>query len=261
MKLSVTGILKRLTKWSVKHEPEILQAMGLAAGATALVLTATGTVKAVREVDEKQPATKADTVKLVAKYYIPAAVAAGTSCAFHIAASRSYIKRNAMLASWGTMMYEKLNKLEDKNVEVLGDKKANEIKDSIASDEIKNRSITDVVETGHGHALFFDGLTGQVIRSDYNYIQTVINNLNAGIANAIAAERGDRSKDAHYPSIWDWETLMGERETDHAHHYGWYDGSLIRVNIRYEKHESGESIGYIDHKTMWMVRPEYMFTR
>ena len=259
MKFNVGKVLKNLTKFAVKHQPEILQAMGFATGATALVLTATGTVKAVREIDEKQPATKTETAKIAAKHYIPAAGAAMVSFGFHIAASKSYIKRNTMLASYATMMYDKYNKLEEKNIEVLGDKKANEVKDHIASDEIKHAKLTDVVETGHGHALFLDGLTGQVIRSDYGYIQKVVNDLNAGIANAIAAERGDKSKDAHYPSVWEWETLMGERETNHANHYGWYDGTLIRVNIRYEKHESGESIGYIDHKTLWSIRPEYMY--
>lgn len=263
MKFDLTKILKNITKWSVKHQPEILQAMGFAAGASALVLTATGTIKAVREVDEKQPATKTDTFKIAAKHYIPAAIAAGTSVAFHIGASRTYIKRNTMLASWGTMMYEKLNKLEEKNVEVLGEKKSNQVTDAVAtSKDYKNIDVSNAIETGYGHQLFVDELTGQLFRSSIEHVQSVKNNLNEGIANAIATERGDRTKKAgHYPSLWEYMIQMGERDINNSNHYGWYDGSLINFHVTYETHTNGESIGIITHKSMFMIRPEYMYTR
>ena len=259
MKMNLTKMLKNLTKWSVKHQPEILQAFGFAAGASALVLTATGTVKAVKEVEEKKPEGKVETVKATAKYYIPAAIAAGVSVGCHISASKVYIKRNAMLTSWGMMAYEKLNKLEEKNAEVLGEKKANKIKEEIAVDEIKRYSANGVKETGHGNTLFIDGITKQVFRSDYAYVQEVVNTLNNYIVNMIAAERGDRHKEGHYPSLWEYETLMGLEETDNANHYGWYDGQLLRVHIWYDKASNGEPIGYIDHKTMYGVRPEYQY--
>lgn len=259
MKLNATQLLKNLTKWSTKHTPEILHALGFAAGASAIVLTATGTVKAVREIDEKQPATKKDAAKLVAKYYIPAGIAAAASVTCHTCAAREYIRRNTMLASWGTMMCDKLSRLEDKNVEVLGEKKAQKIQDEMALDQIKKTDITNVIETGHGNTLFLDELTGQLIRSDYHYIMDLVNKLNYGIANAIAAERGDRSRDGAYPSIWEYERLMGERETSNANHYGWYDGKLIRITCTYDKAENGEPIGYLKHHTMYGVRPEFMY--
>lgn len=259
MKLSVSKMLKHLTKWGTKHTPEILHAAGFAAGASALVLTATGTVKAVREIDEKKPATKKDAAKLVAKYYIPAGVAALASVTCHTCAAREYIRRNTMLASWGTMMCDKLNKLEEKNVEVLGEKKAQKIQDEMALDELKRTDVSNVIETGHGNTLFVDQLTGQVIRSDYHYIMDLVNKLNYGIANAIAAERGSRTSDGRYPSLWEYEKLMGERETDNANHYGWYDGKLIRITCTYDKADNGEPIGYLRHHTLFGVRPDYLY--
>lgn len=263
MRFNLTNVMKTISKWSIKHQPEILQAMGFAAGASALVLTATGTIKAVREIDEKQPATKADTVKIAAKHYIPAAIAAGTSVAFHVGSARTYIKRNIMLTNCCAMAYEKLNKLEEKNVEVLGEKKANQITDAVAmSKDVKNMDISNAFDTGYGGQLFFDGLTGQLFRSNINHIKDVKNNLNEGIANAIATERGDRTKKAgHYPSLWDYLVQMGEKDIDHSNHYGWYDGSMIDFRVTYEEHVNGESIGIISHRSLFMVRPEYMYTR
>lgn len=263
MKLNMGKVLKGLTRWGTKHTPEILHALGFAAGASALALTASGTVKAVREIDEKQPATKKDTIKIAAKYYIPAAAAATASVAFHTTAARSYIKRNAMLASWGMTLYDRLNTMEEKNIEVLGEKKSNAVADAVAVEEFNKRNypVNNAIETGHGNALFFDGLNGQIIRSDYHYILNTLSELNVGIANAIAAERGDpNARNGHYPSLWNYEQLMGEKETDHCNDYGWYHGQLIRVHISYEKAENGEPIGIISHQSRYTPRPEFMYT-
>lgn len=257
MKMNFSRMIKNLGKWAIKHQPEIMHAMGFAAGASALVLTATGTVKATKAIEVSNAETKAEKVKVGAKYYIPAATAAVTSVVFHTIGIKTYIHRNAMLASWGTMMYDKLNKLEEKNVQVLGEKKSEKIKEELALDELRKTSITNVKETGYGSTLFVDGLTHQVFRSDYSHIMNSINELNSGIANAIAYERGDHRRDGgHYPSLWDYERALNLDETNFANHYGWYDGKLIYVHIYYEKAENGEPIGYIDHKTLYGPRPD-----
>lgn len=265
MKVNFNKVLRNLSKWATKHQPELLQAMGFAAGASALVLTATGTVKTVREIDEKEiekPLTKKEKVAVAAKHYIPATLAAGMSVACHIGASKVYIKRNAMLASWGTMMYDKLNKLEEKNVEVLGEKKAQKIQDELAIDEMRNKySVNGVIETGHGNTLFYESMLGMMFRSDYHYYMSRLTELNECISNAVAAERGIKTNGpAHYISMMQYEDAQGLRQTEHCQHYGWYDGSLIRVAITWEKADNGEPIGIISHKTMYGVRPEYMFT-
>lgn len=269
MKMNFTKMFKNLSKWAVKHQPELMHAMGFAAGASALVLTATGTVKAVREIDEKElvkPLTKKEKVTTAAKYYIPAVAAAGASVAFHTIGIKTYINRNAMLASWGTMVYDKLNKLEDKNVEMLGEKKADKIKDSIASDAIKNADVTRVKETGHGNCLFIDSLNGQMIRSSAQYINDLINRFNRGIVNQMALERGEKvphGEECRYPSLYNWELEMGEDETAFSTQMGWYHGQLIHAHIRYDKHEeSGEPIGYIEFPAASMPRenPNRIFT-
>lgn len=265
MKLNFTKMLKSLTKWGVKHQPEILHALGFAAGASALVLTATGTAKAVREVDEKQPATKSETVRVAAKYYIPAGIAAGVSVGFHVAGIRSYAKINKSLAQWGMLMYDRLNKLEEKNIEVLGEKKAQKIKEDIARDEINKYEYfaSDVVETGHGNFLFRDMLTGQTIRTDPHYVHKLIDRFNEAIINQKAIEMGNSRNsikgEAYYPSLLNYEIEMGERETSNCQHYKWYD--LLRVHISYEKAQNGEPLGIIDHQTPYMVREEFMHMR
>lgn len=258
MRVNFTRMLKTLSKWAVRHQPEIMHAMGFAAGASALVLTATGTVKAVKDVEEKLPETAktVEKVKVAAKHYIPAIACATASVAFHTIGIKTYINRNAMLASWGTMMYDRLTTLENKNREVLGEKKSQQIQDAIAQDEIKKIDPSTAIDTGHGHCLFIDELNGQLIRSSNDYIQNLVNDFNKAIVNQLALERGERPKgECYYPTVYHWETCMGERETNFNTQKGWFDGDLIRVNISYDKHESGEPVGYIHHVTMPVPHP------
>ena len=268
MRLNFSRMLKHLGKWMVRHQPELMHAMGFAAGASALVLTATGTAKAIREVDETEevkPMTKADKALVYAKHYIPAGLATVASVTFHVAGIKTYARRNAMLTSLSATMYDRLTKLEEKNMEVLGEKKATQIQDEIAKDGIKGIDISNAKETGHGNCLFKDEYNGQIIRSSATYINDLINTMNRGIINAMAVERGERlpaQETAHYPSLYDWELAMGEDVTTFAPQMGWYNGTLIHAHISYEKHESGEPIGIITFaaKSMPLPNPNRLYT-
>ncbi|MBP5593956.1 MAG: hypothetical protein J6Y02_01145 [Pseudobutyrivibrio sp.] len=258
MKLNLARLTGNIAKWSVKHTPEILHALGFAAGASAIVLTATGTVKAVRAYDEQQPATKKETFRVCGKYYIPAVGAAILATTCHCAAAKAYLKRNAMLTSCCTMAYDKISRLEEKNVEILGEKKAAQINGEVAESNLSKVDFRNIVNTGHGETLFYDEFIGQTFRSDWGYICSKINELNAGIANEIAYERGDRdTKRGRYPTIYDYEIELNLRQTNFCHHYMWCDGSLIRATVDYKTADNGEPIGIITHHTMPMVRPEY----
>jgi len=259
MKVNLAKLTRNISKWGIKHTPEILHAIGFAAGASAVVLTGVGTVKAVRAYDEQQPATKKETVRVCGKYYIPAGGAMLLSFGCHCMAMRAYIKRNAMLSSWGMMAYDKLARLEEKNVEILGERKATQINDEIAKESVTKFDPLTVVSTGHGDTLFYDQFLNVSYRSDWGFQCSVINDFNQGIAYAMAYERGERDKPpGHYPSIFDYEKAMGLPETTFCNHWGWYDGSYIRTTVTYETASNGEPIGIITHHTMPMPRPEYM---
>lgn len=267
MRLNITQVFKDLTKWGIKHQPELFQALGFAAGASALVLTATGTVKAVKEVEEKQPVTKTQTAKVVAKYYIPAGMAAATSFFFHIMASKTYIRRNALLTSWGLSMYDRLQKIEESQIDILGEKKTKEIQDKVAEKEMAPyiSNAQDIIDTGYGNQLFIDGTTGQMMRCSVEHVKETFNILNEQIALAIASERGDRvNKPGHYPSHEEYLDLLGGgklRKTNWCRYFGFYSTELIKYLIRYETYEpTGESVGYIDIKTMVAPRSEYIYS-
>ena len=271
MKVNFSKALKGLSKWAVRHQPELMHALGFAAGASALVLTATGTAKTVREYDErmadeeKPEPTKAEVAKIAVKNYIPAAIAATSAVVFHTMGIKSYIKRNAMLTAYAMNMYDRLTKIEEKNVEILGEKKAKEIQDAVAVEDVKHMDLTGFKETGHGTCRFIDKWNGQKIMTSATYVHELINRYNEGILNQMAMERGEyipAGKTCHYPSVYNWEMDMGEEVTDFGQHMGWFDGTLIHAHISYEKHESGEPIGFIQFAAASMpkINPNRLYT-
>lgn len=241
MRFNVTKSLKSLVKWGSKHSPELLHVAGFAMGATALVLTATGTVKAVRELDEKEPEKTSDKAVIVAKHLAPAGMAAAVSFAFHVMGVKKFKKMNAVLLTWGTWTADRLKKLEDKEIEILGENKAKKIQEAVDYDKgtelMQNQgAFHNIINTGYGDFLFLDHLTGQVFRSEHNAIQRQVNELNARINGSEFIEENE------------YLEALGERRVDHGDYLGWFD-DLIRIRIDYRKAPNGEPIGHIIHST------------
>ena len=181
---SIKAVTKGVEKFVKKNAPQILAGLGIACGLGAVGMTAKGTIKAVRIVDELKKEnpepTKKEIVKAVYKEYLPAAglTIAGIGCvvgSVHISA-----RRIATLGLAYAMSDKSLKEYQEKAKEMLGEKKEEELRGKIAQDYIdKNPPEERLIQNAEGGAvLCLDKLTGQYFYSDADTINRVINELN-----------------------------------------------------------------------------------
>lgn len=189
-KMQLKAIFTDLSKAARKHSPEILTGIGIAGMLSTTVLAVRATPKALMLIEEKkrekkfageQPElTKVEIVKTAWKPYIPAAVTGVASVACLVGASSVNARRNAALAAAYALSETTLADYKEKVVETLGEKKAQEVKDAIAKDQIEKNppSKSTVIATDKGETLCYDSISGRYFKSDIEYIRRAGNNLN-----------------------------------------------------------------------------------
>ena len=189
-KMQLKAIFTDLSKAARKHSPEILTGIGIAGMLSTTVLAVRATPKALMLIEEKkrekkfaggQPElTKVEIVKTAWKPYIPAAVTGVASVACLVGASSVNARRNAALAAAYALSETTLADYKEKVVETIGEKKAQEVKDVIAKDQIEKNppSKSTVIATDKGETLCYDSISGRYFKSDIEYIRRAVNNLN-----------------------------------------------------------------------------------
>lgn len=109
----------------------------------------------------------------------PVATCAGSV----VCACLGYKDANKIIASISaayTFAQSELIDYKEKLPEVLGDKKASELKGEVAKEKIKDAPLSDgkVIITGHGDYLCYDTYSGRYFRSNYETIRQKVNDLN-----------------------------------------------------------------------------------
>lgn len=227
---SIKAVTKGVEKFVKKNAPQILAGLGIACGLGAVGMTAKGTIKAVRIVDELKKEnpepTKKEIVKAVYKEYLPAAglTIAGIGCvvgSVHISA-----RRIATLGLAYAMSDKSLKEYQEKAKEMLGEKKEEELRGKIAQDYIdKNPPEERLIQNAEGGAvLCLDKLTGQYFYSDADTINRVINELNRLL-----------NSDYHV-SFNDYFIELGLNPCGIGDEWGWNleDGDLIQPSFTTE---------------------------
>lgn len=227
---SIKAITKTVESAVKKNAPQILAGLGIAFGLGAVGMTARGTVKAVRIVDEMKKEnpepTKKEIVKAVYKEYIPAAglTVAGIGCvvgSVHISA-----RRIATLGLAYAMSDKNFKEYKDKAKEMLGEKKEEELRGKIAQDRIdKNPPREGFIENADGGGvLCLDSFTGRYFYSDADTINRVVNELNRLLLND------------YYVSYNDYLIELGRQPCKFGDEWGWNveDGDLIQTEFTSE---------------------------
>lgn len=227
---SIKAVTKGVEKFVRTNAPQILAGLGIACGLGAVGMTAKGTIKAVRIVDELKKEnpepTKKEIVKAVYKEYLPAAglTIAGIGCvvgSVHISA-----RRIATLGLAYAMSDKNFKEYKDKAKEMLGEKKEEELRGKIAQDYIdKNPPEERLIQNAEGGAvLCLDKLTGQYFYSDADTINRVINELNRLL------------NSDYYVSFNDYFIELGLNPCGIGDEWGWNleDGDLIQPSFTTE---------------------------
>lgn len=195
-----------------EKSPEILIGFGLAGMLTSTVLAVKATPKALDILEqEDRELSKIDKVKLTWKCYAPAAIGYCASAACIIGANSVNSKRNAVLAGAYKVSETALLEYRDKVVEVLGEEKEKEIRESVAKGHIAPKE-SEVVIVGKGDTLCYDMFSGRYFKSDMSKIQKVLNEINYRLTheniisvNEFYIELGISTVDMGYEHGWNIE--------------------------------------------------------
>ena len=195
-----------------EKSPEILIGFGLAGMLTSTVLAVKATPKALDILEqEDRELSKIDKVKLTWKCYAPAAIGYCASAACIIGANSVNSKRNAVLAGAYKVSEAALLEYRDKVIEVLGEDKEKEIRESVAKGHIAPKE-SEVVIVGKGDTLCYDMFSGRYFKSDMSRIQKVLNEVNYRLTheniisvNEFYIELGISTVDMGYEHGWNIE--------------------------------------------------------
>ena len=255
---SLTNVLNRLQFTMVKHGPEILTGIGIAGMVTSTVLAVRATPKAIRLLEEEAESrgdvlvcqlSVSEKIKTCWKCYIPSVVTGIASTACLIGASSVNSKRNAALAAAYNISTAALTEYKDKVIETVGEKKERAIRDEIAKDKIEMNPVhtKEVIMTGKGKTLCYDGIFGRYFESDMDTIRRALNTINREIIH------GDM-----YASLNDFYDAIGIGPIRIGNELGWnIDDGEIDVDFSAQLTDDGRPCIVL----MYNVAPRYNYSR
>lgn len=251
---SVTNMLNRLQFTMVKHGPEILTGIGIAGMVTSTIFAVRATPKAIQLLEEETTSkgdelTVPEKIKTCWKCYIPTAVTSVASIACLIGASSVNSKRNAALAAAYNISTAALTEYKDKVIETVGEKKERAIRDEIAKDKVEKNPVhtKEIIMTGKGKTLCYDGIFGRYFESDMDTIRRALNTINREIIH------GDM-----YVSLNDFYDAIGIGPIRIGNELGWnIDDGEIDVDFSAQLSDDGRPCIVL----MYNVAPRYNYSR
>lgn len=241
-KPNVTKIFNTVKKAVGKKSPEILIAFGIAGMITTTVLAVKATPKAMEKIKkaEKDKAeeyncnhadsdieastlklTKPEVVKATWKCYIPAAISGAASIACIVGANTVHSKRNAAIATAYKLSEKALTEYKEATIEEVGEEKAKAIKDRVAQKQLDNNPVNDsqVIITGNGKQLCYDGVSGRYFESSIQEIETAVNKINRSLNYDM------------YVSLSEFYDELDLEHTDISDELGWnLDDGLVEIS-------------------------------
>lgn len=213
-----------------ENSASILTGVGVAGTITTAYLTGRASIKAMDLIREEETnvrrsgdgiggLSRRDKAQLVWPIFLPS-VAAGTLTVTSIVlANREASKKTAALAAAYGLSERALAEYRDKVVEQLGKTKEQAVRDSIAQDRVANKPVSQVIITGKGDVLCYDGVTGRYFESNVESIKKAMNDINYRIMN-----HGYESLSAFYD-------LIGLPATSYSDEVGWNSNELMDISF------------------------------
>ena len=175
-------IFSSIAKFASRHKGELLIGTGLALLLGTAGTTAYGTMKAVKQVQEKETEkgsklTKKEIFKTTYKNYIIPVSTAVAGTILIISGMKVHCNREAALVAAYTLSETALNEYQTKARDILGPKKEQEIHEAVSKDIVEKTN--NVVIASDGKTLFYEPISGRIFQSTWTDIQRIVNELNA----------------------------------------------------------------------------------
>jgi hypothetical protein len=249
--MDLSMLFKRAGKVAAENSPAILTALGVSGTLTTAYLAAKAGFKSVavlqeaeenkkaeflgdalREVEEgpepqgvtkmtPEPLTTREKVEAVWPLYAPAVASAAFTVSAIILAARVSERRNAALAAAYTTVRESYTEYRAKNVEKIGKKKEQEVRDEIAQDRINRKPVSKgvlLLTKKGGETLIQDAWTGRFFTSSKALIDKAVNDFNSQLI------KND------YGSLSEFWNLIGIPSTTDSDYIGWSVDQLLEID-------------------------------
>lgn len=221
--MTLRSVVKVSERFIIDNSPAILSGIAVAGTVSVAYLTGKATFKAAELIREEQQnqnlqekGHELDTkekVKLVWKQYIPPVIVTVGTIGCIMTASTISASRLAAMAAAYKVSEKQYTEYKDKVKELLGDKKAEEVKDAVAADRIANDpyGINEAWDMGNGGGavLCYDNWNGRYFRSDKQTLDDACNYVNYEVMHNM------------YATLADFYTHLGLSSPKGAGQMGW----------------------------------------
>ncbi len=224
-----------------KQSPTILTAAAVIGVIATGVLAAKATPKAMIILDsQKRTLNFVDYAVLTWREYLPAVLMGVATISCVIGANSINLRRTAALQGIYAITENAFRDYQAKVIKSIGEKKDSAIRDELAQDKLdaNPESKTQVIMTGEGEALCYDGLSGRYFKSNIEKIRRVENLLNHSLITEM------------------WVTLnelydeLGLPHTDLGDDLGWDVSDMIEFRFSARLTDTGQACIVVEHRVL-----------
>ena len=248
--LDLSVLFKRVGKVAAENSPAILTAIGVSGTITTAYLAAKAgfqsaevlkkaekekTEELRKQYLEENPEesnidpfgdlpeaelTTQEKVEAVWKLYAPAATTMALTVTSILLAARVQERRNAALAAAYTTVKDSYTEYRAKNIEQVGKRKEQELRDKLAQDKVDKNPVDKsvLVVTGKGDVLCRDAWSDRYVTSTKNEVDAAVNSFNQHIN-----KHG-------YGSLSEFWSYLGLPPTTESDNIGWNaDNKLLEI--------------------------------
>lgn len=257
-KADVLKLVKVVKSGVERKAPEILTGIGIAGMATTIILAVKATPKAMELIEQREleiaerddtdirNLTAIETVKTAWKPYVPALLTGLGSTACLIGGISVSARRTAALATAYKISETALSEYKEKMIEVVGEKKAQAIKEKIDGEKLEKDPVSkrEVIITEKGNTLCYDMLSGRYFKSDIEKIKKAVNEINRQLTYDF------------YVSLNEFYDELGLPDTKLGGELGWnLDDGLVEPSFSSQIADDGTPCIVLDYN----VAPRYNY--
>lgn len=200
-----------------------------------------------------QVLTPVEVVKSTWRVYAPSVGLGVVGIVCLIAAARVNSARNAAFAGAASIAEKALYEYQQKVFDILGEDKANEIRDQIAKDHIQKIDVEPVsgvdnqvvCSRGTGDTWIYDPVTDRKWKSDLETVRAAMNDFNHDLIGGI------------YGSLNDWYYCLGVKGVQIGDDIGWCSDKLLDIRFAAMVLDNGEPAIVLDYETLPNSRYKY----
>lgn len=197
--------------------------------------------------------TPVEVIKSTWKAYAPSVGLGVVGIVCLIAAARVSSARNAAFAGAASIAEKAMYEYQQKVFDILGEDKANEIRDQIAKDHIQKIDVEPVsgvdnqvvCSRGTGDTWIYDPVTDRKWKSDLETVRAAMNDFNHDLIGGI------------YGSLNDWYYCLGVKGVQIGDDIGWCSDKLLDIRFAAMVLDNGEPAIVLDYETLPNSRYKY----